>query len=82
MSAVEEITGHYTSIDGTRTFYDERGEGTPIVCVHTAGADSREYQYLLPLLAQRGYRALAPDLPGHSRSLSVQNVCVNSGVVS
>jgi pimeloyl-ACP methyl ester carboxylesterase len=71
MSAVEPITGHYTSIDGTRAFYDECGEGTPVVCVHTAGADSREYQYLLPLLAQRGYRALAPDLPGHSRSYPV-----------
>jgi pimeloyl-ACP methyl ester carboxylesterase len=71
MSALETITGRYTSIDGTRAFYDECGEGIPVVCVHTAGADSREYQYLLPLLAERGYRAIAPDLPGHSRSYPV-----------
>lgn len=71
MSATAEITGHYIEIDGNRTFYDECGEGTPVVCVHTAGADSREYQYLLPELAARGYRGLALDLPGHSRSYPV-----------
>lgn len=58
-----EIVGRYVEVDGNRTFYDECGEGTPVVCVHTAGADSREYQYLLPLLAERGYRGLALDLP-------------------
>lgn len=63
-----ELTGRYVNIDGTRTFYDEIGEGTPFIGVHTAGSDSREYQYLLPLLAARGYRAVALDLPGHSRS--------------
>ena len=38
-------------IDGTRTYYDECGEGMPFIGVHTAGADAREYQYLLPLMA-------------------------------
>ncbi len=63
-----EITGHYIQVTGTETFYDETGEGTPIVCIHTAGANSLEYRYLLPLLAARGYRAIAPDLPGRGRT--------------
>lgn len=71
MAEREEIRGYYVSIDGTRTFFDEVGEGRPVVCIHTAGSDSREYRYLLPLLARAGYRALAPDLPGHSRSYPV-----------
>jgi pimeloyl-ACP methyl ester carboxylesterase len=71
METLEEITGHYVSIGGTRTFFDEVGSGTPIVCVHTAGADSREYRLLLPLLAKSGLRAIAVDLPGHSRSYPV-----------
>src|SRR5262249_42752418 len=71
MESLEEITGHYVSVGGTRTFFDEVGAGTPIVCVHTAGSDSREYRYLLPLLARRGLRAIAVDLPGHSRSYPV-----------
>src|SRR5262245_4495775 len=71
METLEEITGHYVSVGGTRTFFDEMGAGTPIVCVHTAGSDSREYRYLLPLLARSGLRAIAVDLPGHSRSYPV-----------
>jgi pimeloyl-ACP methyl ester carboxylesterase len=71
METLEEITCHYVSVGGTRTFFDEIGAGTPIICVHTAGSDSREYRYLLPLLARRGLRAIAPDLPGHSRSYPV-----------
>ena len=34
-------------------YANELGDGQPIVCVHTAGASSLEYQYLLPLLAER-----------------------------
>jgi len=71
METLEEITGHYVSVGGTRIFFDEIGAGTPIICVHTAGSDSREYRYLLPLLARLGLRAIAPDLPGHSRSYPV-----------
>ncbi|MBL6750304.1 MAG: alpha/beta hydrolase [Nevskia sp.] len=71
MATPEDIRGHYVKVNGTRTFYDELGEGRPIVCVHTAGASSLEYQYLLPLLAKSGFHAYAPDLPGHSRSYPV-----------
>ena len=68
MATPEDIRGHYVKVGGTRTFYDEIGEGQPIVCVHTAGASSLEYQYILPLFAKHGFHAFALDLPGHSRS--------------
>jgi pimeloyl-ACP methyl ester carboxylesterase len=71
MAALERITGHYVTVNNTRIFFDEVGEGTPFIGVHTAGADSREYQYLLPEMADRGYRAIAVGLPGHSRSYPV-----------
>lgn len=72
MATPEDILGHYVKVDGTRTFYDEIGEGQPIVCVHTAGASSLEYQYILPLFAKAGFHAVALDLPGHSRSYPVK----------
>lgn len=72
MLTPEDIRGHYVKVKGTRTFYDELGEGQPIVCIHTAGASSLEYQYILPLLAERGFHAYALDLPGHSRSYPVK----------
>ena len=53
MLTPEDIRGHYVKVKGTRTFYDELGEGQPIVCIHTAGASSLEYQYL-SAVAERG----------------------------
>ena len=71
MATPEDIQGHYVKVNGTRTFYDEIGAGHPIVCVHTAGASSLEYQYIMPLFANYGLHAYALDLPGHSRSYPV-----------
>ncbi|MEQ8659530.1 MAG: alpha/beta hydrolase [Gammaproteobacteria bacterium] len=71
MATPEDITGHYIRVNGTRTFYDELGAGRPLVCIHTAGASSLEYHYILPLYAERGFHAYALDLPGHARSYPV-----------
>lgn len=45
------------------------GKGPPVVFLHTAGADSRQYLYQLgdPALAAR-HRLIAFDLPGHGGS--------------
>ena len=40
MASTEDIRGHYVKVKGTRTFYDEIGDGYPIVCIHTAGSCS------------------------------------------
>jgi pimeloyl-ACP methyl ester carboxylesterase len=72
MATPEDINGHYVKVNGTRTFYDEIGDGQPIVCVHTAGACSLEYTYILPLFAELGFHAYALDLPGHMRSYPVK----------
>ncbi len=72
MATPEDIRGNYVKVKGTRTFYDDIGEGQPIVCVHTAGASSLEYQHILPLFAEQGFHAYALDLPGHSRSYPVK----------
>ena len=69
MTELERIVGRYCSVDGTRIFFDEIGDGEQtIVCFHPAGSDSRMFARLLPLLADAGYRVVAPDLPGHCRS--------------
>jgi pimeloyl-ACP methyl ester carboxylesterase len=66
-----EIIGHYVSVDGTRIYYEECGEGVPLFCIHTAGACSIEYYEFLPIMAERGFRAIAVDLPGHGKSYPV-----------
>ncbi|MEU7640064.1 alpha/beta hydrolase [Streptomyces sp. NPDC039016] len=61
-----------SAVNGARTYFDEAGEGVPIVCIHPGATGSRIYRHLLPLLAARGYRASAPDLPWHCRSYPAQ----------
>jgi pimeloyl-ACP methyl ester carboxylesterase len=69
----EPIVGRYCSvgIDGTehRIYIEEAGRGIPLLCLHTAGADSRQYRHLLndKEVTDR-FRVIAFDLPYHGRS--------------
>jgi pimeloyl-ACP methyl ester carboxylesterase len=71
-SSFDAIRGRYVSVDGTKIYFDELGEGTPLVCIHTAGSCSMLYHDIMPLLADAGFRVIAPDLPGHGKSLPVK----------
>jgi pimeloyl-ACP methyl ester carboxylesterase len=73
-----EITGHYIDVAGTRTHYEELGEGTPIVLIHTLHGCSLQWHQAMPLLAARGYRAIAIDLPGNSRTFPPNLIPINS----
>jgi pimeloyl-ACP methyl ester carboxylesterase len=73
MPDFEPIKGRYfnVDIDGTenRIFVEEAGSGTPLLCLHTAGADSRQYRHVLndPDVTSR-FRVIAFDMPYHGRS--------------
>ncbi|HET9800369.1 MAG TPA: hypothetical protein VFP82_01675, partial [Chthoniobacterales bacterium] len=51
MLEFEPIVGRFftASIDGAehRVYVEEAGKGLPLLCLHTAGADSRQYRHLL-----------------------------------
>ena len=51
MSDFEPIIGRYlpVDIDGAtyRVHVEEAGQGVPLLCLHTAGADSRQYRHVL-----------------------------------
>jgi pimeloyl-ACP methyl ester carboxylesterase len=53
-----------------RVFYEEAGSGIPMVCLHTAGTDSREWRHQLcdPDIT-KNYRVIALDLPWHGKSI-------------
>jgi pimeloyl-ACP methyl ester carboxylesterase len=73
MPEFEPITGSYFSvaIEGAahRIFVEQGGEGVPLLCLHTAGADSRQYRHLLNDSAVTDrFRVIAFDLPYHGRS--------------
>jgi pimeloyl-ACP methyl ester carboxylesterase len=70
----EPIVGRYLRIelDGRRhrLYVEEAGQGIPLVCLHTAGADNRQWRHLLTdAEITRHYRVLAFDMPWHGKSL-------------
>ncbi len=74
MPEFDPITGRYVYVEAAgvrnRVYFEEAGESRPLVCLHTAGADSRQYRYLLCDAEVTGkWRVIAFDLPYHGRSL-------------
>jgi pimeloyl-ACP methyl ester carboxylesterase len=53
-----------------RVYFEEAGQGTPVLFQHTAGSDGRQWRYLLESseLTSR-FRFVAHDLPYHGKSL-------------
>ena len=69
----EPIVGRYARLTLTgrdcRVFIEEAGGGIPLLCLHTAGADSRQYRHLMvdPEIAAH-FRVVAFDMPWHGKS--------------
>jgi pimeloyl-ACP methyl ester carboxylesterase len=52
-----------------RLYVEEAGQGIPLLCLHTAGADGRQYRALMNDAAITSkYRVIAFDLPWHGKS--------------
>ncbi|MBR1220395.1 alpha/beta hydrolase [Bradyrhizobium sp. U87765 SZCCT0131] len=71
---IGEIAGRYHQVtldEGVcDMFADSAGEGRPVLFLHTAGADGRQFlSQLADIGLARGYRMIAPDMPFHGRSL-------------
>jgi pimeloyl-ACP methyl ester carboxylesterase len=70
---IEPIVGRYVHVDlGARPhrfYFEEAGTGIPLVCLHTAGADGRQFHHLMrDELVTAYFRVLAFDLPWHGKS--------------
>jgi pimeloyl-ACP methyl ester carboxylesterase len=70
---VEPISGYYIRIDIAgqphRVYVEEAGSGVPVLCLHTAGSDTRQYRGLMTdpdVLAT--HRIISFDLPWHGKS--------------
>lgn len=69
----EPIVGRYIhfNIDGKkcRVYFEEAGQGIPMICLHTAGADGRQFRHMLcDGDITNNYRVLALDMPWHGKS--------------
>jgi pimeloyl-ACP methyl ester carboxylesterase len=56
--------GSYVQLGEVRTYYEEDGDGAPLVLLHPGGADSRAFEVIVPGLAGH-FRVFRPDRRGH-----------------
>lgn len=69
----EPITARYMHLNllgkPHRLYVEEAGAGIPLLCLHTAGADTRQYRGIMndPAILER-YRMIAFDMPWHGKS--------------
>jgi pimeloyl-ACP methyl ester carboxylesterase len=70
---IEPISGRYARIalEGRahRIYFEEAGQGIPLLCLHTAGSDGRQYRAVLndPAIT-RHFRVVVFDMPWHGKS--------------
>ena len=72
--SIEPITGRYLSITvggaARRIYFEEAGQGRPVLCLHTAGADTRQWRHLMNDEGMTtNHRLIAFDMPWHGKSL-------------
>ncbi len=74
MNAVfDEVRGRYVQLqlgeDTVKVYFEESGAGIPLLCLHTAGADGRQYREVLRNESiTRHFRVIVPDMPWHGKS--------------
>jgi pimeloyl-ACP methyl ester carboxylesterase len=73
VAELEPIIGRYVTLvlggRPHRVYFEEAGQGIPLVCLHTAGADGRQFRHLMTDPAVTGhFRVIAFDMPWHGKS--------------
>lgn len=69
----DPIVGRYVylTLQGRehRVYFEEAGQGIPLLCLHTAGADGRQFRYMMTdkVITDR-FRVISFDLPWHGKS--------------
>jgi len=72
-NVIEPIVGRYIRVsilgEDCRIYFEEAGEGIPLLCLHTAGADNRQFRHLMcDEEVTKEFRVIAFDLPWHGKS--------------
>jgi pimeloyl-ACP methyl ester carboxylesterase len=70
---IEPIVGRYARLElegrEHRLYFEEAGQGIPLLCLHTAGSDARQYRAVLnDAEITRRFRVVAFDMPWHGKS--------------
>ncbi|MDQ5823774.1 MAG: alpha/beta hydrolase [Chloroflexota bacterium] len=59
--------GHYVQANGLNIYYEEHGQGRPLILIHGGALTGESWQPYLAGFAER-YRVITPDSRGHGRT--------------
>ena len=68
----DDVIGRYVQLslgdETIRIYYEESGAGIPLLCLHTAGSDGRQYREIIrnESVTSR-FRVIVPDMPWHGK---------------
>ena len=66
---LEPIVGRYLQLNQSRVYFEEAGQGIPLLCLHTAGSDGRQYRAVLnDSSITANFRVITFDMPWHGKS--------------
>lgn len=73
MTPVNKRSGFFNSFDGTRIYYEVRGEGPPIVFIYGIVCLINHWRYQLDYFANKNYQTIILDFRGHHFSEIPEN---------
>ena len=71
---MSELTHHRGEFNGIELHWVEQGDGRPVVLLHGFPEFWYSWRRQLPVLAEAGFRAIAPDLRGYNESAKPSGV--------
>lgn len=66
--SIATMRRHYADGAHGQIHLTELGVGDPLILLHWAPSNARQYEAQIPAFARRGFRVIAVDIPGYGRS--------------
>jgi len=73
--------GKFATVNGTKIYYEEYGQGDPLILLHGFGRTASDWKPFIPELSKH-YRVIAWDMRGHGRSTNPDTTVVFRHVVA
>jgi pimeloyl-ACP methyl ester carboxylesterase len=67
-SFITPNAGEFVSVKGLRLHYVSLGAGRAVMLLHGNAGFAQDFSLVMPALAEKGFRAIAFDRPGHGKS--------------
>lgn len=68
--------GQYLEVNNTKIYYEQYGEGTPVLLLHGGMGSISNFNTLIPDLSKH-FKLIAIDSPSHGRSYSIDSLSYN-----